>query len=59
MTQQTVAEVLLRSCSGEMGGEANTSVLLKGVPAAKHTFWQEVAAHHKEGVSPFMIFVLF
>ena len=34
-------------------------ILVKGVRAVKHTFWQRLAASHEEEISQLMILVLF
>ena len=34
-------------------------ILVKRVPSVNHTFWQRLAASHKEPISSLMILVLF
>ena len=65
--QATASQMALRTRSKEVREEVSVHVILvKGTHAVKHTFWQRVAASHKEvaagheeQMSPLMILVLF
>jgi len=47
------------NCSKEVGKEVLYMILVKGVCALKHTFWQIFAAGHREHMSSLMILLLF
>ena len=47
--QETASRIAPRNCSEEVTGGGHIYViLLKGVRAVKHRFWQKVAASHKK-----------
>ena len=49
-----------RNCSKEGRGDVSIyMILVKGVHAVKHTFWEKVAASHEEWMSLMMILMLF
>ena len=60
---ETTFQVALRNCSKEVGGKVSVIYgFSEGggrVRAVKHTFWQRVAASHKEQMSLLMILVFF
>ena len=63
IAQDTAPQIVLRNCSKEvvcMGdGVSVHLILVKGVCAVRHMFWQKVAASQQEHMSPLMISVLF
>ena len=60
IARETAFQIALRNCSKEVGERSGFyMILVKGVRAVKHTFWQRLTASHEEQMSPLIILVLF
>ena len=52
IAQEIASQRALRNCSKEVVGEVSILVILvKGVRAIKHTFWQKFAVSHEKQMS--------
>ena len=61
IAQERASKITLRNCSKEVGGGGQYKYDFSegGCVQSKAHFWQQVAAGHKEQMSPIMILLLF